>query len=149
MADRHRMSAGVVRRNERLTALRQMVPLDAAIVAVDLASERQAVVIADHDSRVLERRMVIGSPWKVLTVLAWAKRVALEHGFARIVLACEPTGRACQVLCVWVLVMASVASHFWLVIAVRVLRPLRTLSRIDCALAVQTRGFGSSLLACR
>ena len=92
MAGRRRVSAGVARRNERLTELRRLVPLDAAIVAVDLASERQAVVITDHDSRVLERRMVIGSPWKVAAALPWAQQVALEHGFASIVLACEPTG---------------------------------------------------------
>jgi transposase len=86
------VSVGVERRNARLTSLRKLVPRNAAIVGIDLADDKQAVVITDHDARVLDRRMVHGNVWNVITVLPWAERVAREAGFARIVLACEPTG---------------------------------------------------------
>jgi transposase len=86
------VSVGVERRNARLTSLRELVPLDAAIVAIDLADNKQAVVICDHDARVLDRRMIRGSVWQAIAALPWAERVAHGAGFARIVLACEPTG---------------------------------------------------------
>lgn len=86
------VSVGVERRNVRLASLRELVPLDAAIVSIDLADDKQAVVISDHDARVLDRRMIRGNVWQVIKVLPWAERVARDAGFARIVLACEPTG---------------------------------------------------------
>ena len=86
------VSVGVERRNERLTSLRSLVPPDAAIVGIDLADDKQAVVITDHDARVLDRRMIRGSVWQAIAALPWAQRVARDAGFARIVLACEPTG---------------------------------------------------------
>jgi hypothetical protein len=43
-------SRGVARRNAKLKALRELVGKDRAIVAVDLASQRQAAVVCDHDS---------------------------------------------------------------------------------------------------
>jgi len=52
-----------VRRNVKLKALRELVGKDRAIVAVDLASQRQAAVVCDHDSVVLARRMFRGSAW--------------------------------------------------------------------------------------
>lgn len=86
------LSAGAVRRNERLAGLRALVPLSAAIVGIDLASERQVAVVADHDSRVLARRAFRGSPWRAPAIVAWAEREALKAGFPGVVLACEPTG---------------------------------------------------------
>jgi transposase len=86
------VSVGVERRNARLTSLRKLVPLEAAIVGIDLADDKQAVVISDHDARVLDRRMIRGSVWQVIKALPWAERVARDAGFKRIVLACEPTG---------------------------------------------------------
>jgi transposase len=86
------VSVGVQRRNARLASLREAVPVDAAIVGIDLADDKQAVVIADHDARVLDRRMIRGSVWQVIAALPWAERVAREAGFEGIVLACEPTG---------------------------------------------------------
>ena len=53
-------SHGVARRNAKLKALRELVGKDRAIVAVDLASKRQAAVVGDHDSVVLARRMFTG-----------------------------------------------------------------------------------------
>ncbi|MBW6455140.1 MAG: transposase [Trueperaceae bacterium] len=66
--------------------------MDAAIVGIDLADDKQAVVITDHDARVLDRRMIRGNVWQAIAALPWAERVARDAGFKRIVLACEPTG---------------------------------------------------------
>jgi transposase len=85
-------SRGVARRNAKLKALRELVGKDRAIVAVDLATRRQAAVVCDHDSVVLARRMFAGSAWCVSEILAWAAPVAAKAGFAGLVLACEPTG---------------------------------------------------------
>ena len=85
-------SRGVARRNAKLKALRELVGKDRAIVAVDLASSRQAAVVCDHDSVVLARRMFRGSAWCISEILAWAEPVAAKAGFAGVVLACEPTG---------------------------------------------------------
>jgi hypothetical protein len=56
------LTRGDRRRNERLVRLRSIVRRDYAIVAVDLASAKQAAVVADHDSIVLGRRMFSGVP---------------------------------------------------------------------------------------
>jgi transposase len=85
-------SRGVARRNAKLKALRELVGKDRAIVAVDLASSRQAVVVCDHDSVVLARKMFRGSAWCISEILAWAEPVATKAGFAGVMLACEPTG---------------------------------------------------------
>ncbi len=85
-------SRGVARRNAKLKALRELVGKDQAIVAVDLASQRQAAVVCDHDWVVLARRMFRGSAWCVSEILAWAGPVAAKAGFTGLVLACEPTG---------------------------------------------------------
>jgi transposase len=85
-------SRGVARRNAKLKELRRLVSRDRAILAVDLASGRQAAVVLDHDSVVLARRMFTGSAWCISEILAWAGPIAAKAGFAGLVLACEPTG---------------------------------------------------------
>jgi transposase len=85
-------SRGVARRNAKLKALRKLVSRDRAILAVDLASAKQAAVVLDHDSVVLGRRMFTGSAWCISEILAWAGPVAAKAGFGGLVLACEPTG---------------------------------------------------------
>jgi transposase len=85
-------SREVARRNAKLKVLRDLVGKDQAMVAVDLASQRQAAVVCDHDSAVLARRMFTGSAWCISEILAWAGPVAAKAGFAGVVLACEPTG---------------------------------------------------------
>ena len=59
------LTRGDRRRNERLVRLRSIVRRDYAIVAVDLASAKQAAVVADHDSIVLGRRMFSGDAWVI------------------------------------------------------------------------------------
>ena len=85
-------SRGVARRNAKLKALRKLVSRDRAVLAVDLASNKQAAVVLDHDSVVLGRRMFTGSAWCIGEILAWAGPIAAKAGFAGLVLACEPTG---------------------------------------------------------
>lgn len=87
-----RLSRGDRRRNAKLAALRGIVRRDHAIVAVDLASAKQAVVVADHDSVTLGRRMFACSPWGIAQMLDWAEPIAAKAGYAGVVLACEPTG---------------------------------------------------------
>lgn len=86
------LTRGDRRRNERLARLRSIVRRDVAIVAVDLASAKQAAVVTDHDSVVLGRRMFSGDAWVIDDILDWAEPVAADAGFAGVVLGCEPTG---------------------------------------------------------
>ncbi len=89
---RRAVSRGVARRNAKLKALRELVSQDGAVLAVDLASKKQAAVVCDHDSVVLGRRMFTGSAWCIEQILEWARPIAKQAGFAGLVLACEPTG---------------------------------------------------------
>lgn len=87
-----RLTRGVRRRNEKLARLRSIVLPDLAIVGVDLASANQAVVVTDHDSVVLARRMFRGDAWVIDEILAWAEPIARAAGFVGVVVGCEPTG---------------------------------------------------------
>jgi transposase len=92
------LSRGDKRRNAKLAELRELVRVDHAIVAIDLADQKQAVVLTDHDSRVLARRTVRVKAWELGPVLIWARRVAQQHGFADVTVGCEPTGHRWRVL---------------------------------------------------
>ena len=59
------LSRGDKRRNARMEQLRALVPAGNAIVGIDLADELQAVVITDHDSRVLARRRMKAKAWQM------------------------------------------------------------------------------------
>ena len=52
------VSRGDRNRNARLARLRELVPLEHAIVGIDLADTKQMVVVCDHDSRVLAQEPV-------------------------------------------------------------------------------------------
>jgi transposase len=92
------LGRGDKRRNERICQLRGLVPLDHAIVGIDLADEKQAVVVCDHDSQVLARRRLKAKAWHLAPVLQWAQGVARAHGFAGVTVGCEPTGHRWRVL---------------------------------------------------
>ena len=47
--------------NARLPRLRALVPVTSAIAGIDLAGSKQMVVVTDHDSKVIARR-VLASP---------------------------------------------------------------------------------------
>ena len=86
------LSRGDRNRNARLARLRELVPLSNAIVGIDLADGTQAVVVTDHDSRVIARRRVSARAWELGEVLDWAAGRAAGAGFASVTVACEPTG---------------------------------------------------------
>lgn len=92
------LSRGDKRRNAKLARLRALVRADHAIVAIDLADRKQAVVVCDHDSQVLARKTVKVRAWELGPVLDWARSVAGEHGFAGVTVGCEPTGHRWMVL---------------------------------------------------
>lgn len=92
MGKRNGLSRGDARRNARLIRMRGIVRHDRAILAIDLADAKQVLALCDHDSRVLARRTVRGRAWQLDQALGWARATAVEHGYAGIVVGCEPTG---------------------------------------------------------
>src|SRR5215218_10746377 len=91
-------SRGDRNRNARLVRLREQVPLDHAIVGIDLADKTQTVVVTDHDSRVLARRTFRCRAWDLAAALDWAAGKATKAGYAGVTVACEPTGHRWRVL---------------------------------------------------
>ena len=98
MGKRNGLSRGDARRNARLVRLRGVVRHDRAILAIDLADTKQALVVCDHDSRVLARRTVRGRAWQLEEALRWGRQVAVQHGFAGVVVGCEPTGHRWRIV---------------------------------------------------
>lgn len=92
------LSRGDKRRNARLARMRELVPVGNAIMGIDLADEKQAVVVTDHDSRVLARCRVRAKAWQLGPVLEWARQQARQHGFDDVTIGCEPTGHRWRVL---------------------------------------------------
>lgn len=92
MSNRRPLTRGDRRRNEKLARLRAIVRPELAVVGIDLASAKQAAVVADHDSIVLGRRMFDGDPWVIDEILDWALPIAVDAGFVGVVVGCEPTG---------------------------------------------------------
>lgn len=98
MSDGTGLTRGDKNRNARLARLRALVPHQHAIIGIDLADGLQAVVVCDHDSRVLARRRVGCRAWELGPVLEWAAGRARAAGFAGVTVACEPTGHRWRVL---------------------------------------------------
>jgi transposase len=92
------LSRGDKRRNARLARLRELVRVEHAIVSIDLADYKQAVVVCDHDSQVLVRKTVKARAWELGPVLDWACSAARRHGFVGVTVGCEPTGHRWMVL---------------------------------------------------
>jgi transposase len=92
------VSRGDRSRNARLARLRELVPIENAIVGIDLADRKQMVVVCDHDSRVLARRTFRCKAWDLGTALDWAAGRAAAKGFAAVTVSCEPTGHRWRVL---------------------------------------------------
>jgi len=86
------MTRGDVRRNARRERLRGLLPRDGAVVGIDLAEEKQALAVTDHDGRVLARKTVRVKAFRLGEALDWAVAQARAAGFARVAVACEPTG---------------------------------------------------------
>lgn len=98
MSNGRRLSRGDKRRNARLARLREVIPREHAVLAVDLADDKQVFAVTDHDSRVLARRTVRCRPWLLTEAIAWGREEAIAAGFAGVTLACEPTGHRWKVV---------------------------------------------------
>ena len=86
------MTRGDRRRNARRELLRAMLPRDGAVIGIDLAEDKQAIAVVDHDARVLARKTVRVKAFRLGQALDWAAGQARARGFASVAVACEPTG---------------------------------------------------------
>ena len=86
------MTRGDRRRNARRERLRGMLPRDGAVIGIDLAEDKQAVAVIDHDVRVLARKTVRVKAFRLGEALDWAVEAAGAKGFRQVAVACEPTG---------------------------------------------------------
>ena len=80
------------RRNARRERLRGLLPRDGAVIGIDLAEDKQALAVIDHDVRVLARKTVRVKAFRLGEALDWAVAQARAKGFAQVTVACEPTG---------------------------------------------------------
>ena len=86
------MTRGDRRRNARRERLRAVLPRDGAVIGIDLAEDKQAIAVIDHDVRVLARKTVKVKAFRLGEALDWAAAHAKVKGFASVTVACEPTG---------------------------------------------------------
>src|ERR1700730_15579017 len=86
------MTRGDRRRNARRERLRAMVPRDGVVIGIDLAEDKQAIAVVDHDGRVLARKTVKVKAFRLGGALDWAVGQARVRMFAHVTVACEPTG---------------------------------------------------------
>jgi transposase len=93
-----RLSRGDRRRNERLTRLRAVITRESAVLAFDLAGDKQVCALCDQDSAVIARRTITAKAWQLSEAVAWGLARAAAAGFASVVVACEPTGHRWRVL---------------------------------------------------
>jgi transposase len=80
------------RRNARRERLRAMLPRKGAVIGIDLAEDKQALAVIDHDVRVVARKTVRVKAFRLGEALDWAVGQARAKGFAGVTVACEPTG---------------------------------------------------------
>ena len=86
------VTRGDRRRNARRERLRGLLPRDGAVIGIDLAEDKQALAVIDHDVRVLARKTVRVKAFRLGEALSWAVGQARAKGFERVSVACEPTG---------------------------------------------------------
>jgi transposase len=92
------LSRGDRRRNDRLERLRAVVTRQSAVLAFDLAADKQVCALTDQDSRVLARRTVTAKAWHLREAVECGLAQAAAAGFSSVVVACEPTGHRWRVL---------------------------------------------------
>src|SRR3954451_234082 len=93
-----RLSRGDRRRNDRLAALRAVITRSTAVLAFDLAADKQVCALTDPDSRVLARRTVRAKAWQLHRTVVLGLQQAARAGYGSVVVACEPTGHRWRVL---------------------------------------------------
>jgi transposase len=69
-----------------------MLPREGAVIGIDLGEDKQAIAVVDHDVRVVARKTVRVKAFRLGQALDWAAGQARAKGFARVTVACEPTG---------------------------------------------------------
>jgi transposase len=69
-----------------------------AVLAFDLASDKQVCALTDPDSQVVARRTVTAKAWQLEEAVTWGLTQAALAGFDSVVVACEPTGHRWRVL---------------------------------------------------
>ena len=62
------------------------------MIGIDLAEDKQALAVIDHDVRVLARKTVRVKAFRLGEALDWAVAAARVKGFRHVTVACEPTG---------------------------------------------------------
>src|SRR5579862_1651489 len=72
------------RRNARRERLRGLLPRDGAVIGIDLAEDKQALVLIDHDVRVLARKTVKVKVFRLGEALDWAVTAAKVKGFRQV-----------------------------------------------------------------
>jgi transposase len=75
-----------------------VLPHEHAVLALDLADDKQVFALTDHDSRVLARKTVRCRPWQLAETIQWGLGEALTAGYTGVTLACEPTGHRWKVV---------------------------------------------------
>ena len=137
MSNRSRLSRGDRRRNDRLAQLRGVVTRHSAVLAFDLAAEKQVCALTDQDSRVIARRTVRAQAWQLAEAVEWGLARASAAGFSSVVVACEPTGHRWRVLdqiaeqagvrlvCVQPLLVHRARESEWTSPGTRAMRPTR------------------------
>jgi transposase len=85
-------TGGDRRRNARRERLRGLLPRDGAVIGIDLAEDKQALAVIDHDVRVLARKTVRVKAFRLGEAVDWAVGQARAKGFVPVTVACEPTG---------------------------------------------------------
>ncbi len=98
MGNGNGVSRGDRNRDARLARLRALVPVENAIIGIDLADKKQMVVVCDHDWKVLAGKTYRCRAWDLGAALDWAADRARGKGFAGTTVACEPTGHRWRVL---------------------------------------------------
>jgi transposase len=86
------MTRGDRKRNVRRERLRELLPRDGAVIGIDLAEDKQAIAVIDHDVRVIARKTIRVKAFRLGEALDWAAGQARAKGFAHVTVACEPTG---------------------------------------------------------
>src|SRR6266536_633129 len=82
------MTRGDRRRNARRERLRGLLPRDGAVIGIDLADEKQAIAVVDHDVRVLARKTVRVEAFRLGEALDWAAGQARVKGFTAVTVVC-------------------------------------------------------------
>jgi transposase len=59
---------------------------------IELAEDKQALAVIDHDVRLLARKTVKVKAFRLGEALDWAAAQANVKGFTYVTVACEPTG---------------------------------------------------------